>query len=121
MLAGFGQVGDAMGWLVTYVEYTGAEPADVHVCFGSGDGGQLWWDCELLARASTCGELMQCSYRIQKRVEPGVHRLAAGAWHRSGNWGLSLRLLKSDEVTPIVAGDWVRAPGVRWLRAGSGA
>ena len=112
MDAGLGHLDNVMGWLVTYIEYTGAGPADISVCFGSGDDGQLWWDCDLLLNSSGCQEVSACNDGIVSlRVEPGVHRIAAGAWDHDGGWGLSLRLIGSDGATPIDA----RSPGWRFL------
>ncbi len=106
MNAGLGNLDTVMGWLATYVEYTGAGPADINVCFGSDDGGQLWWDCDLVANKSTCQGVVACNNgTVMINVEPGIHRIAAGAWDNGGGWGLSVRLLKSDGVTPIAGGD----------------
>ncbi|MGQ9588689.1 MAG: dockerin type I repeat-containing protein [Planctomycetota bacterium] len=103
---GLGDLDRVMGWLVTYVEYRGAEPGDFAVCLGSDDGAQLWWDCDALVTTRRCQRLTACNVgTIPITVTPGIHRIAVGVWENEGAWSMSMRLLQADGVTPIVDGD----------------
>ncbi len=103
--------GNAVSWLVTYVEYSGAGPVDIDVCLGSDDSGQVWIDDRLVISESICRGRGDCDTRGQVTLDPGVHRIAAAAWQGVGGWGLRLTLvdpfegpiLDDDQLFP----DWI--------------
>ncbi len=103
-----GQFNDVMSWIVTYVEYTGADPVSVDICLGSDDGGQLWLDEKNLINDSTCRGRGDCDVMVTAVIEPGVHRLAAAAWNRGGGWGLRLSL--SDPALGPIVDDQAQFP-----------
>ncbi len=104
-----GQMNDVMSWLFTYVEYKGAAPVALEICFGSGDGGQLWVNGDELITTSKCRARADCQERAIVELDgPTVLRIAAGAWNSGGAWGVRLQFF--EDGLPLVdslESDWV--------------
>ncbi len=86
------QCADVVSWLVTYVEYSGAEPIDVELCVGADDGAQLWWDRELVLNNIECRRRELCQNIRAMRVTPGVHRVAVASIGGRESWGVTFGL-----------------------------
>ncbi len=105
-----GQLNDVMSWLMTYVEYAGEEPTTLEICFGSGDGGQLWVNDQELFTTSKCRARADCQDQVMVELDgPAILRIAAGAWNAGGSWGLTLRLGQNGApvVDSIDNDDWI--------------
>ncbi len=99
-----------MGFVATYIEYLGAEPAEVTLCLGIGDSGQVWFDDQLVFNRYECGERMDCEYQVELPVQPGVHRILIGVFNAFDDWGARVSLRRNGEPIldlPEAFSEWV--------------
>jgi hypothetical protein len=87
-----GDQSTVMSWMATYIEYKGADPANIELCVGSDDGVQVWIDDQLAHNNNACRARGVCQDIVPFTLKPGMHCIKIGTWENGGGWGSSLGL-----------------------------